>query len=101
MFFISSLHLALNVIQFYVQPSYGCDPIPPGYATNLLNAAKAGVSCLERVQYIISDGIVVWRAIVIWPRNRWVLGGLVFCMLATASKLIAFLLFTCFLVRDY
>lgn len=34
---------------------------------------------LTNLQFIIGDGIVIWRAIALWPHSYWIQGGL--CLL--------------------
>lgn len=76
MFLVSTVHLILHIVQYIVQVPHICDIDPlPSDVQEIWNATYAGLALLERLQYLISDAIVVWRAVVIWPRNWWVIGG--------------------------
>ncbi|KAJ7590292.1 hypothetical protein C8J56DRAFT_888460 [Mycena floridula] len=46
-------------------------------------------SCVQRLNYILSDAIVVWRAWVFWPNNIAVHTTLCLCMLATIATTVA------------
>lgn len=97
MFLTSTVHLILHMIQFIIQIPYICTVsgqspdiqemtgLPPD-VQEIWNATYAGLALLERLQYLISDAIVVWRAVVIWPRNWWVIWGMSFCLFVTAGK---------------
>lgn len=87
MFLVSTVHLILHIVQYIVQVPYICDIDPlPSDVQEIWNATYAGLALLERLQYLISDAIVVWRAVVIWPRNWWVIGGMSFCLFVTAGE---------------
>lgn len=97
MFLTSTVHLILHIVQYIVQIPYICtvtemNPniqemtgLPP-HVQEVWNATYAGLALLERLQYLISDAIVVWRAVVIWPRNWWVIWGMSFCLFVTAGE---------------
>lgn len=87
MFLVSTVHLILHIVQYIVQVPYICnvDGLPSD-VQEIWNATYAGLALLERMQYLISDAIVVWRAVVIWPKNWWVIGGMSFCLFVTAGE---------------
>lgn len=85
MFSISTAHLVIHLLWYIIQWPYICATVAPDGYFARLNRMYESIELLGRAQYLISDVIVVWRAWVIWPRNRWVRGSLAFCLLATAG----------------
>lgn len=83
----STAHLILKLIHSILQFPYICAlEGPPGLNDKLLRVIAA-MDVLERVQYLLSDAVVVWRACAIWPRDVAVRVGLGVCFVITAGAL--------------
>ncbi|KAF5346169.1 hypothetical protein D9758_009925 [Tetrapyrgos nigripes] len=49
----------------------------------LISNARIAANFMERINFLVNDGIVVWRAWILFPRNRRVKATLAFCMFGT------------------
>lgn len=85
MFAISVAHLTLSMILYLMQWPYLCAIVVPEKPLKRLYRLRMAIAVLSRAQYLISDGIVVWRAWAIWYDNRWVRGSLLFSLFGTAG----------------
>lgn len=81
----STVHLILTLVHSILQFPYICALSTPPGLTNALPRMVTASDLLERVQYLVSDAVVVWRACAIWPGNLAVYVGLGFCFTVTAG----------------
>ncbi|KIK71530.1 hypothetical protein GYMLUDRAFT_33725 [Collybiopsis luxurians FD-317 M1] len=81
MFLIATADLILVVLYFFVQlPTLSFDP--PDINETLLGLAASN-NILFRLNFVISDGIVIWRAWILFPYNFTVKFLLSLCMLGS------------------
>ncbi|KAF9255688.1 hypothetical protein L218DRAFT_1008269 [Marasmius fiardii PR-910] len=86
MFLLSTCSLALD-LKFYLL-SFSLYSPSQIHANNLLQPLtkiSVALKLFEQTNYVISDGIVVWRAWVLYPNNLLVKLLLVICMLASVG----------------
>ncbi|KAL1669040.1 hypothetical protein GGF50DRAFT_110793 [Schizophyllum commune] len=83
LFFLSTISVTLGVLFYLVQ-------FPTGYGdtvldlTDFLDRLIVVLAVAARLNYLISDGIVVWRAWTLWIDNRTAKGVLLACMCLSA-----------------
>ncbi|KAF5348971.1 hypothetical protein D9758_014213 [Tetrapyrgos nigripes] len=86
MLILSSASIALNSVFVLIQiPSLGNDVDlinSEGFTVRLLQVVAAS-GIVDRVNYVTGDGIVVWRAWAMYPRNFLVKVILIICMIAS------------------
>ncbi|KAF9075619.1 hypothetical protein BDP27DRAFT_1415392 [Rhodocollybia butyracea] len=63
-------------------PLAGFNPPDPVTTGKLLGNIKISENFLERINFLVNDGIVVWRAWILFPNNRIVKAVLSICLLA-------------------
>ncbi|KAF9459106.1 hypothetical protein BDZ94DRAFT_1269043 [Collybia nuda] len=86
--FISSTSISIIRILLQLKLIDALGPSPPD-DSSLLITWTAVSNCLERLNYVLSDVIVVWRAWIFWARNKYAKILLVLCMLlSTAAAII-------------
>ncbi|KAL1733817.1 hypothetical protein EV714DRAFT_281559 [Schizophyllum commune] len=61
---------------------------PPSRYLTLISKLDVAHAVTARLNYIISDAIVVWRAWILWPNNRVAQGLLLMCMAYSAVAVI-------------
>ncbi|KAF9257450.1 hypothetical protein L218DRAFT_1006153 [Marasmius fiardii PR-910] len=85
MFLISTCSLVLN-LQYYLilLPMFSPNPPDLNILGSLLSKISIAFNMFDRTNYIISDGIVVWRAWVFYHHTFFVKLVLSICMLASA-----------------
>ncbi|TRM57631.1 hypothetical protein BD626DRAFT_514054 [Schizophyllum amplum] len=77
--FLTSTMGTIAILIFYTiqMPQYGLRPTDIQRAIFQLSVV---LSVTDRVNYLLSDFVVVWRAWVLWPDNRYVRALLALCM---------------------
>ncbi|KAL1678276.1 hypothetical protein EV122DRAFT_212417, partial [Schizophyllum commune] len=79
LFFLSTISVTLGVLFYLIQ-------FPTGYGgtildlTDFLDRLIVVLAVAARLNYLISDGIVVWRAWTLWIDHRFAKGVLLACM---------------------
>ncbi|KAF5367515.1 hypothetical protein D9758_003769 [Tetrapyrgos nigripes] len=64
-----------------------------GVVPTLITRLKIALDFIQRLNYPINDGIVVWRAWVLYPQNCVVKAALVLCMVGSVAGILADILF--------
>ncbi|KAL1710203.1 hypothetical protein EV121DRAFT_275762 [Schizophyllum commune] len=83
LFFLSTISVTLGVLFYLIQ-------FPTGYGgtildlTDFLDRLIVVLAVAARLNYLISDGIVVWRAWTLWIDHRAAKGVLLACMCGSA-----------------
>ncbi|KAF5353821.1 hypothetical protein D9758_010575 [Tetrapyrgos nigripes] len=78
------LEFEYNVVQI---PSIGYNPPDPDWLTRVMANITIAGAFMHRLNFLASDGIVVWRAWVLFPRNLTVRIVLVLCMIGSTGEL--------------
>ncbi|KAL1718368.1 hypothetical protein EV715DRAFT_291420 [Schizophyllum commune] len=81
LFLDSTAWVALN---FCLAISVARLPIDPG-SINAFQRIGVLLLTVPRLNSILSDAVVVWRAWILWPNNKTVKGILVFCIFSTTA----------------
>ncbi|KAF5353819.1 hypothetical protein D9758_010577 [Tetrapyrgos nigripes] len=76
------LEFEYNVVQI---PSIGYNPPDPDWLTRVMANITIAGAFMQRLNFLGSDGIVVWRAWVLFPRNLTVRIVLALCMIGSTD----------------
>ncbi|KAJ7589523.1 hypothetical protein C8J56DRAFT_889067 [Mycena floridula] len=77
--------LAAGVTGYVAQfPSFGFHPPDVG---SLIHSLSLVINIFLRLNYLISDSIVVWRAWILWTNHVWVHGLLSLCLIGSLEVL--------------
>ncbi|KAJ7591742.1 hypothetical protein C8J56DRAFT_1046075 [Mycena floridula] len=80
-----------NVITMKAVSTYiaSLGPNPPVFDLNYARGSTIAVDSLLRLNWILSDAVVVWRAWALWPKHRPIQIILIVCMLASIATVTA------------
>ncbi|KAF5365209.1 hypothetical protein D9758_005461 [Tetrapyrgos nigripes] len=86
MFLTSTLSVIFSLEFILLQiPLGGFNPPDPDAIIQLTTNIQIASEFMEKVNFVLSDGIVVWRAWIIFPRNLLVKFVLTLCMLGSCA----------------
>ncbi|THU79399.1 hypothetical protein K435DRAFT_973176 [Dendrothele bispora CBS 962.96] len=77
-----ALDLWFNLVELSLRGQHHPDS---NRTLNLANNISIGQQYTDRLNFLISDGIVVWRAWVLFPRNRKMKAILILCMIISIA----------------
>ncbi|KAI5899679.1 uncharacterized protein SCHCODRAFT_01146212 [Schizophyllum commune H4-8] len=81
LFVSSTVEAALMTVFYPLQmPGWLGNSLWTGEFVAFMNRINAAIAVFKRLNYIMSDTIVVWRAWILWPDSRFAKGALLVCM---------------------